>query len=109
MTSAQFDKSVINAAESFGNNSNVKYNVFPNCDLTGNCNTSTSTILNKSGLGQGAIQNIESQIPGINTGFGDIKPWTKAEQTNAVEQTKPKTKNPNRIESVGDSKRKTNR
>jgi hypothetical protein len=35
-----------------------------------------------------SIENIEKDIPGLNWGFGDIKPWTSDEQKSAVENKK---------------------
>ena len=84
MTSTQFDEAVIKTAESFGNNPKVEYNALAESDLSGNCNSSTSTILSKSGVSDAAISVMESKIPGLNWGFGDTKPWTAAEQQKAV-------------------------
>lgn len=88
MTQDEFDKKVINVAESFGNNPDIEYYAF-SCDpTTGNCNTSTTTILSKSGVSNKVINDIDNKMKGINWGFGDKKPWTKQEQSKAVEQKK---------------------
>ena len=85
VTQAKFDEQLISVAESFGNNTNIEYKVFSNDQASGNCNTSTSTILSKAGVSVDNINKIERQITGINWGFGDIKPWTKEEQKKAVQ------------------------
>ena len=65
----EFDKAVKDAANSFGNNPDIEYQVFPNDETEGNCNTSTSTILLKAGVSPETIKQIEEEIPGINYGF----------------------------------------
>ena len=45
MSSEQFDQKVIDVANSFGNNPDIKYSAIPTSSTEGNCNTSTSTIL----------------------------------------------------------------
>ena len=90
VSSDDFDQSVIKTAESFGNNPEIKYNAVSDCPTTGNCNSSSSTILNKAGVSDEVIDDIESDIPGLNWGFGDVKPWTSDEQKSAVENKKQK-------------------
>lgn len=85
MTSEAFDKKVIEVAESFGNQDNIGYNLTAIPELSGNCNSSTSTILFKSGITKEKLSEIESEIPGTKWGFGDIKPWTEEEQKTATE------------------------
>jgi len=51
---------------------------------TGNCNTSSSTLLNKSGVSKQQINEMKNQIDGKPYGFGDIKPWTKSEKEDAL-------------------------
>ena len=82
MTSEEFDKKIIQTAESFGNNDNIVYDLLPITDVTGNCNSSTSTILIKSGVGEKEMKRIKAKIPGLNIGFSidKEKPWTKEEQ-----------------------------
>ncbi|HLO85036.1 MAG TPA: RHS repeat-associated core domain-containing protein [Nostocaceae cyanobacterium] len=86
MTSEQFDKKVISTAESFGNNPNVTYVLTGGGETGGNCNTSTSTILSKSGVDEKTLSDTKSNIPGLVWGFGDIKPWTATEQKAAVQK-----------------------
>jgi len=86
MTSEQFDKKVIGTAESFGNNPNVTYVLNGGGETGGNCNTSTSTILSKSGESEKTLSDTKSNIPGVVWGFGDIKPWTATEQKAAVQK-----------------------
>ena len=84
MTVEEFDKKVINTAESFGNQKGITYNVFPKDETEGNCNTSTSTILKKSGVSNETIKSIRDEIDGWSFGFGNYKPWTKVEQKIAI-------------------------
>ncbi|MDD6900590.1 MAG: RHS repeat-associated core domain-containing protein [bacterium] len=87
MSETEFDHKVESVANSFGNNKQITYHFAPTIsDMTeGNCNTSTSTILLKSGVSKSSIQNIKKEIPGISLGFSIIaRPWTKQEQKNAV-------------------------
>ncbi|MDP4237974.1 MAG: hypothetical protein Q8904_00695 [Bacteroidota bacterium] len=86
MTSEQFDKKVISTAESFGNNPNVTYVLTGGGETGGNCNTSTSTILSKSGVDEKTLSDTKSKIPGLVWGFGNIKPWTATEQKAAVQK-----------------------
>ena len=87
MTSEEFDNKVIDVATSFGNNSEISYFFLPSeSALTeGNCNTSTSTILIKSGVSSSKISEIKKQIPGWSYGFSEKeRPWTSEEQERAV-------------------------
>lgn len=86
MTEKDFEKKVSEVAESFGNNERVTYMFIPTKSTQGNCNTSSSTILLKSGLSKEELKNIKEQIPGFSTGFDSYaRPWTKKEQEKAVE------------------------
>ena len=90
----EFDKAVKDAANSFGNNPDIEYQVFPNDETEGNCNTSTSTILLKAGVSPETIKQIEEEIPGINYGFWPkAKPWNKEEQKEAVKRNNERKKN----------------
>jgi hypothetical protein len=91
-SSTDFDKSVNNVANSFGCRAEIKYNAMSDSDVTGNCNSSTSTILSKAGITKDNLNKIEGKLPGLNWGFGDIKPWTAQEQSEAIEKAKEKTK-----------------
>ena len=90
MTSNEFDKKVIQTINSFGNEDGITYSLFGGGadDTSGNCNTSSSTILIKSGVDKNEMQSIEGNIQGINTGFKTTnpKPWTKEEQEKALEK-----------------------
>jgi hypothetical protein len=77
-----------NVAESFGENKEIEYNALTNSPTSGNCNTSTYTILSKSGVKIDVLKNIEKKIKGNKWGFGEIRPWNKSEQLKAVEQKK---------------------
>ena len=50
MTSDVFDSKVVDVINEFGNNPNIKYTLNPINTDEGNCNSSTSTILIKSGV-----------------------------------------------------------
>ena len=88
MTQKQFDDKVIETAESFGENPSIKYNILPTMPAEGNCNSSSSTILLKSGVSKKELEKIDKQIPGISWGFSsEPKPWTAEEQKEAVQGT----------------------
>ena len=87
MSESDFDNVVAGVAKSFGNNSGITYFLVPStADMTkGNCNTSTSTILLKSGVSKERIKSIAKEIPGISYGFStSARPWTEHEQAEAV-------------------------
>ncbi|MBP5347042.1 MAG: hypothetical protein J6Y99_12595 [Bacteroidales bacterium] len=86
MSSEEFDNRVKETINSYGNNPGIQYSLDSEEETEGNCNTSTSTILLKSGVSSEEIESIESDIPGINWGFSSTsKPWTKEEQQKAIE------------------------
>jgi RHS repeat-associated protein len=86
MSSEQFDQKVLDVANSFGNQDGIRYFVFPTKQTEGNCNTSTSTILIKSGVSSEQIKDIKDRIPDISTGFSETpRPWTEEEQKAAIE------------------------
>jgi len=85
-TTDEFDKSVINSANGFANDPDVKYVLTGGGDdFTGNCNTSTTTILSKAGLSDKDLSAIENRVPGIDAGFGKVKAWTKGELKQSLE------------------------
>lgn len=84
MTSEEFDKSVVNTINSFGNEKGIRYDILPTSEIQGNCNSSSSTILLKSGVSKEVVNEIKEQIPGIKAGFDtEAKPWTSDEK-NAI-------------------------
>ncbi len=86
MTQEQFDQKVTDVANSFGNNPEIDYSFSPTKEFEGNCNSSSSTILLKSGVSKEDIEKIKSQLPGRSWGFSSIeKPWTAEEQQKAVD------------------------
>ncbi len=85
MTVEEFDDMVIKTGQSFGGNPNITYCLLPLRQTQGNCNSSSSTLLYKSGVPLNQIKSLKKQIHGIVWGFGDIKPWTKEEQSRAVQ------------------------
>lgn len=86
MSEEDFDRKVIETAKSFGNNENFEYNIWPREDTEGNCNTSSSTILYKSGVSKSKLDEYREEIKGLVTGFGNIKAWTADEQEKEVER-----------------------
>jgi len=59
----------------------------PKEEYEGNCNSSSATILIKSGVSKETIKQIKKQLPGISWGFEpEAKPWTSEEQQKAVER-----------------------
>ena len=84
MSQEDFDRKVIEVAESFGEQEGIEYSLLPWQNTEGNCNSSTSTILVKAGVDRDAIDEIGENMPGINWGFGNVKPWTKEEQSEAI-------------------------
>ena len=87
MTIDESDNKVIDVGNSFGNNPNISYYMIPSKLTEGNCNTSTSTILLKSGVSKQIIEDIKEMIPGIRIGFESIlRPWTALEQEKAVKR-----------------------
>jgi len=90
MSQDKFDENVINAANSFDENPDVSYNILSPQDIetSGNCNTSSSTLLYKAGVSKKSLKEIDNKIHGNAYGFGDIKPWTRAEKEKAVKERK---------------------
>lgn len=78
MTEDEFDKKVIEVANSFDENDDKQYFILPHNENQGNCNTSTSTILIKAGVPEKQIVEIKKNIPGNSFGFSPRpKPWTE--------------------------------
>ena len=91
MKSDEFDSKVIDVINSFGNNPNIKYNLYPTREDEGNCNSSSSTILLKAGVSKETIEEIGEGMKGIHWGFSSTaKPWTKEEQEAAIENERTK-------------------
>ena len=88
LTISEFDEAVIRSGNSFGSVEGIIYTINANSSTSGNCNSSSSTLLYKAGLTKSDILLIREKIPGIKWGFGDIKPWTKSEQIKAVQKEK---------------------
>ena len=85
MSEEVFDQNVIDAAKSFGNEDGFKYSIIPTRENEGNCNTSSSTVLYKAGVSKEELKKYRTEINGVVTGFGNIKAWTREEQTRAIE------------------------
>jgi len=84
MTEDEFDQSIISTAMSYGNNPEMQYFMIPLVNLTGNCNSSTSTILLKAGVPENEIGSIKKKLPPTAIGFStEPKLWTKEEQDKA--------------------------
>ena len=85
----EFDNKVLEVANSFGNNPEITYFFSPRNETEGNCNTSSSTILIKSGLSREKMSSIKDMLPITTVGFSSRpRPWTKDEQRNAVSNKK---------------------
>lgn len=84
MTKDEFDKSVINSAAEFSDNTEMKYRIIPIGETEGNCNTSTTSLLKNAGVSDKEIKRIGSEIKGIKTGFGTYKSWTDEERQRAI-------------------------
>ena len=84
MTEEAFDNAVINSAKQFRGNKTVKYSIIPLGETEGNCNSSTTSLLKNAGVDDNEIDRISSEVPGIDAGFGSVKPWTE-EQRKAAE------------------------
>ena len=84
MSEEEFANKVIDVANSFGNNPEITYFMLPIVPTQGNCNTSTSTILHKSGVTDSKMEEITRQLPELHNGFGNYRPWTQEEQKKAV-------------------------
>lgn len=85
MTQSEFDNKVIEIAESFGNVDGIEYHFATLSETTGNCNSSTYTILKKAGVSEEQLDQIDTDLGMIGDwGFGQLKPWTKKEQKEAV-------------------------
>jgi len=80
MTETDFDNAVINSANDFRGNETVMYRIIPWGESEGNCNSSTTSLLRNAGVDDNEIDRIESNIPGIATGFGSVKPWTREQR-----------------------------
>ena len=80
----EFGEKVIQTINGFGDEDGITYSLLGGGidDTSGNCNTSSSTILIKSGVDEKDMKSLESNIQGIHTGFKTSrpKPWTKEEQ-----------------------------
>ena len=85
MTSDEFDQKVIDVANSFGNHPGIRYVLIPFKPTQGDCNSSTSTILLKSGVSPEKIDDLDDEMDGANAGFNSTpKPWTAEEQEQAA-------------------------
>ena len=84
MTESKFDNAVIKSAKQFRGNKTVMYRIIPLGKSEGNCNTSTTSLLENAGVDKTEIDRIDSKVSGIDIGFGSTKPWTK-EQREATE------------------------
>ena len=85
MTEREFDSSIDKAAKQFESNTEINYNILPLSERTGNCNTSTTTLLKKAGVSNESIQNLKDEIKGNAYGFGQTRPWTEEERQKAKE------------------------
>ncbi|MDE6018001.1 MAG: RHS repeat-associated core domain-containing protein [Muribaculaceae bacterium] len=84
MTQEDFDNAVKDIANSFGNQEGISYSLNTSYPLDGNCNSSTYTILHKAGVSEEVLMQLDKQIQGLHWGWGQLKPWTKEEQIEAI-------------------------
>jgi len=88
MTEEEFARKVISVAESFGEREGMRYCLYPAGQNRGNCNTSTTTILVKSGVSIDKILLVRTMYlhGNVNWGVGIVRPWTNNEQYDAIEK-----------------------
>ncbi len=102
VTFEQFASNVAEAVDSYIGTDPLRYNFLPMCNAEGNCNTSTSTVLLKSGVSRECVRDIVRQIPGLAGISALPKPWTLEERRKALEQQSKK-----RIERFNEKFRKS--
>ncbi|MPM81779.1 hypothetical protein SDC9_128836 [bioreactor metagenome] len=87
MTKEEFARLVISVANSFGNREGMRYCLYPAGQNRGNCNTSSTTIMVKSGVDIKTILMIRVLfLHNVDWGVGIERPWTGVEQDNAIEK-----------------------
>ena len=86
LTEQEFDANIDKAAKQFEGNTEINYNIITNTRRTGNCNTSTTTLLEKAGVSKEVIKELGKQIKGNAYGFGEDRPWTKEERKQLQEE-----------------------
>ena len=79
-------------AKQFRDNKTVKYRIVPTSETEGNCNSSTTSLLFNAGVNEQEIQRIDSEVSGIDIGFGVVKPWTKEQRKEAEARQKERAK-----------------
>jgi hypothetical protein len=79
-TISEFDNAVIKSAKQFRGNKTIMYRIIPLEISEGNCNTSTTSLLENAGVDKTEIDRIDSKVSGIDIGFGSTKPWTKKQR-----------------------------
>ena len=88
MSSKEFDNKVTQTINDFGDEDGISYTLLGGTDddTEGNCNSSSSTILIKSGVNKEEMKRLKKNIPGISSGFRTDTPkaWTKEEQKQAL-------------------------
>ena len=92
MSESEFDDAVINSARQFRDNKTIKYRIVPTSENEGNCNTSTTSLLKNAGVNEQEIDRIDSEVSGIDIGFGTTKPWTKEQRKSAEAWEKERMK-----------------
>lgn len=88
MTDEEFRGEIDNQFNKFREGS-FDYSAIPSdCSSQGNCNTSTTTLLNNSGVPLDEIKSINP--PGFNPGLGKTNPWGKRQQLKEQEEKNKK-------------------
>lgn len=64
----------------FEGNKEVNYNILAPSDNTGNCNTSSTSLLYNAGVSLETLKELKKQIKGNAYGFGELRPWTEEER-----------------------------
>ena len=85
MTENMFESNIKKAAKQFEGNTEINYNILAPSEKSGNCNTSTTTLLIKAGVTEESIQKLKKEIKGNAHGFGQTRPWTEEERKKAEE------------------------
>ncbi|MBQ0048352.1 MAG: hypothetical protein KBT33_12775 [Prevotellaceae bacterium] len=86
-TEEQFIHDLIEAIDQYDATDMLRYNFIPLLHAEGNCNTSTSTILQRSGVPMSFIHKMNRSIFAFNTGFAfRPKPWTLSERRTVLQR-----------------------
>lgn len=85
MTEKEFDNNVEKSAKMFEGNNEIKYNILAPFENTGNCNTSSTSLLYNAGVTLETLKDLKEKINGNAYGFGELRPWTEEERKSLEE------------------------